>query len=126
MLPIASVSLFRRTHRTLLNFSGSSVASGATRSENARAASPPPCRGADGVHEELRAADHEDQTEGHLDERGGRRAIGAPFGEPVQHPSERDPQPERSDVGGFCFSIGGPLFGPPPASDSGAWKCRRT
>ncbi len=35
MLPIASVSLRRRTQITLLNFSGSSVASGATNKENA-------------------------------------------------------------------------------------------
>ena len=35
MLPIASVSFRRRTQSTLLNFSGSSVASGATSSENA-------------------------------------------------------------------------------------------
>ena len=35
MFPIARVSLRRRTQSTLLNFSGSSVASGATSSENA-------------------------------------------------------------------------------------------
>ena len=40
MLPIASVSLRRRTHSTLLNFSGSSVASGATNSENASGGMP--------------------------------------------------------------------------------------
>ena len=35
MLPSASVSLRRRTQITLLNFSGSSVATGATSNENA-------------------------------------------------------------------------------------------
>jgi hypothetical protein len=40
MLPIASVSLPRRIQSTLLNFSGSSVASGATSNENASGGSP--------------------------------------------------------------------------------------
>jgi hypothetical protein len=40
MLPIASVSLPRRIQITLLNFSGSSVASGATSNENASGGSP--------------------------------------------------------------------------------------